>query len=37
MRSLADLIAFDAAHCSEEMQYFGQEVFEAAEATTGLD
>jgi len=37
MRSLADLIAFDAAHCSEEMQYFGQEVFEAAEATTDLD
>jgi amidase len=36
MRTLADLIAFDKAHCAEEMKYFGQEVFELAEATTGL-
>jgi amidase len=35
MRTLADLIAFDDAHCEEEMKYFGQEVFEAAEATGG--
>lgn len=35
MRTLADLIAFDIAHCPQEMKYFGQEVFEAAEATSG--
>ncbi|MBA2435351.1 MAG: amidase, partial [Chthoniobacterales bacterium] len=32
---LADLIAFDLAHCPEEMKYFGQEIFELAEATSG--
>jgi amidase len=37
MRSLADLIAFNQAHCESEMKYFGQEVFENAEATNGLD
>ena len=37
MRSLADLIAFNEEHCEEEMRYFGQELFEVAEATTGLD
>jgi amidase len=37
MRTLADLIEFNLAHCDEEMKYFGQELFEAAEATTGLD
>jgi hypothetical protein len=37
MRTLADLIDFNRAHCEEEMEYFGQELFEAAEATTGLD
>src|SRR5207248_8014873 len=28
MRTLADLIAFDIAHCPAEMPYYGQEVFE---------
>lgn len=37
MRTLADLIQFNIAHCEEEMKYFGQELFELAEATTGLD
>jgi amidase len=36
-RTLADLIAFDKAHASEEMPWFAQETFEAAEATKGLD
>src|SRR5947209_7215367 len=31
MRTLADLIAFNIAHCPEELVYYGQEVFEAAE------
>jgi amidase len=35
IRTLADLIAFDIAHCEEEMKYFGQEVFELAEQTSG--
>jgi amidase len=35
MRTLADLIAFNKEHCRQEMQYFGQEVFEAAEETSG--
>ena len=35
MRTLADLIAFNVSHCTEEMKYFGQEVFELAEATSG--
>jgi amidase len=35
MRTLADLIAFDIAHCTQEMTYFGQEVFELAESTSG--
>jgi amidase len=35
MRTLADLIAFNRAHCTDEMKYFGQEVFELAEATSG--
>jgi len=35
MRTLADLIAFDISHCTEEMPFYGQEVFEAAEATSG--
>jgi amidase len=34
-RTLADLIAFDKAHAAEEMPWFGQETFEAAEATQG--
>jgi amidase len=36
MRTLADLIAFNKAHCAEEMKYFGQEWFEMAELTTDL-
>ena len=35
MRTLSDLIAFNNAHCAEEMPYYGQEVFELAEATSG--
>ena len=35
IRTLADLIAFDLANCPAEMKYFGQEVFELAEATSG--
>ncbi|MEO7504402.1 MAG: amidase [Sphingomicrobium sp.] len=36
-RTLADLIAFDKAHAGEEMALFGQEEFDKAEATKGLD
>jgi amidase len=36
-RSLADLIAFNAADADAEMPYFGQEVFVAAQARKGLD
>jgi amidase len=35
MRTLADLIAFDIAHCPEEMKYFGQEIFELSQQTSG--
>jgi amidase len=35
MRTLADLIAFDLAHCDAEMRFFGQEIFEMAQATGG--
>jgi len=35
MHTLADLIAFDKAHCEEEMKYFGQEVFDLAQDTSG--
>jgi amidase len=35
MRTLADLIEFNIEHCPEEMQYFGQEIFDMAEATSG--
>lgn len=35
MRTLADLIAFNIAHCPAEMTYFGQELFEIAESTSG--
>jgi amidase len=35
MRSLADLIAFDIAHCPQEMKYFGQEIFINSELTSG--
>jgi amidase len=36
-RSLADLIAFNLAHHDRELALFGQELFEKAEATKGLD
>jgi amidase len=36
VHSLADLIAFDNAHASEEMPWFGQELFVEAEATGPL-
>ncbi len=36
-RSLADLIAFNIAHRERELGLFGQELFEKAEATKGLD
>ncbi len=35
MRTLADLIAFNQIHCPQEMKYFGQELFEIADATSG--
>src|SRR5258708_18151254 len=35
MGTLADLIAFDIANCEEEMKYFGQEVFQLSEQTSG--
>jgi amidase len=35
MRTLADLIEFNIEHCPEEMRYFGQEIFDMAEATSG--
>ncbi|MCW2760089.1 MAG: Amidase [Marmoricola sp.] len=34
-KNLADLIAFNNAHASQEMRFFGQEVFLAAQATSG--
>ena len=35
IRTLADLIAFNLQACDQEMKYFGQEIFELAEATSG--
>jgi amidase len=35
MRTLADLIQFNLDHCDEELKWFGQEIFELAEATSG--
>ena len=37
MRTLGDLIAFNDGHCDDELRYFGQELFDVADATTGLD
>jgi amidase len=37
VRSLADLIAFNKAHEQQEMGLFGQETFEVAQKTNGLD
>jgi amidase len=36
-RTLADVIAFNKAHAARELGLFGQEFFEQAEATKGLD
>ncbi|MBW4331747.1 amidase [Stakelama sp. CBK3Z-3] len=36
-KTLADLIAFDNAHEAAEMPYFGQEIFEMADKTGGID
>lgn len=35
LRTLADLIAFNREHCPQEMKFFGQEIFEMAEETSG--
>jgi amidase len=35
-RTLDDLIAFNKAHASQELQWFGQELFERAATTEGL-
>jgi amidase len=35
MRTLSDLIAFNIAHCEQELVYYGQEVFELSEQTSG--
>jgi amidase len=37
IRTLADAIAFNQAHASTELKFFGQEVFIAAEATTDFN
>ena len=37
VRSLADVIAFNKAHAQQEMPLFGQDLFEEAEKTKGLD
>jgi amidase len=34
-RTLADLIAFNDEHCEAELRFFGQELFEVADATGG--
>lgn len=36
-RTLADLIAFNTANAEKEMPLFGQELFEASQATNGLE
>ncbi len=36
LRTLADLIAFNDAHCVQELVYYGQEIFEAAETEGDL-
>ncbi|HET7816074.1 MAG TPA: amidase [Sphingomicrobium sp.] len=37
VRSLADVIAFNKANAAREMPLFGQDIFEKAQATKGLD
>ena len=34
-KDLAGLIAFNKAHAAEELQFFGQEIFEQSQATSG--
>ena len=36
-RTLAEVIAFNQAHADQELALFGQDIFEASEATKGLD
>jgi amidase len=36
LRTLTDLIAFDNAHCVQELVYYGQEIFELAETVGEL-
>ena len=36
-RTLDEVIAFDKAHAAQEMPFFGQEIFETAAKTKGLD
>jgi len=36
-KTLADIIAFNTANADREMQYFGQDIFEAADKEKGLD
>jgi amidase len=35
LRTLADLIAFNIAHCEQELVYYGQEIFELSEQFPG--
>jgi amidase len=35
LRTLADLIAFNNAYCEQELVYYGQDVFESSEQTSG--
>jgi amidase len=35
MHTLSDLIGFNVAHCPAEMPYYGQELFEISDATSG--
>lgn len=35
VRTLADLIAFNIEHCDQEMEFFGQEIFELSESLSG--
>jgi amidase len=35
MRTLADLIAFNSAHCEQELVYYGQDIFESSEQLPG--
>ena len=35
IRTLSDLIVFNNLYCPQEMKYFGQEIFEMADATSG--